>query len=1495
MYVIETNGNVVPRTGGTLVFRVVDDENNPITNFWYTLSTGMRPEWEEHTKINETFTVVLQPNNDLEERSLTYTFYREVVIDDVLTEESWEITVTQSGLVLPETIPNVSLSNAAQTTSLLVEGSFFANILVSASWFTVTASNNDRLIITVEQNNINESRNGIVEIWWNDSHRTFTVTQEASGVTEIGGDDGPNVTVDDNGEITTSPQFIQTVRYDVTNEPFSFSPVYLENTVLPVQFKSSDVSWIYAETDASKNISVIVRRNPTGGSERIGRATFIDGFDKENTILIVQAAGEDVDGVNYKTPYTRFVQRQHVDNVFVTQSRMALNELDLVLSSVPFERSSVKQSEFVAPRGEDQKLVDGLIDGYDTYSLCANHSVSRSNGAKHDILRGTVLYVFNLPWIAGTPAIQRVKTFLKCDAYTPDGVDVSLVRVQRAKSSYLQNEITNVVSEKKVARRKTVNGSWQASVEEIELPAYDFVPSQTTTLGLLVKLNNMSKIRESWIEGSGGLILPVWFNFSEALPTITDPSVIAITIDDTGAALAESVDQTFNSMIISKGDPICPSWDTVKKREFYGLEIPFVPSDIALAEFDSQPNPDTSITGIPAVGGDYQVTINTLDYQVTSYTLQTSDTNMFEEPILTASGFVVRIKPQALGATARTGTVTLKEYKGETLYKTYVWTYYQDAGEEITTLALSAASASVDCEARVVTFYVTSLPNGATGFTVSKNVAWISHSISGNRVIVSVAYNAASSQRIGTVVVTANGGPGNGSSLNFTITQAANPNPFGISLVSKNVDVGGASYSFDVASGGGAQVSLENVALPSGSTAFITSSYNGTTKKVAVTASANEGSARINRVWVVITLNGEVWRFRHSVCQKGVTVTTTTYTNKFFKLGATGDPVTIGASQTNESGIQRLSVSGDTCWVVGSHVSLLGGVGYNSPVNLSNGTIRALSPTPQTAVSSRMFVRGSNGATNFYHPTYGDESWWGRTFPHLDYSSGGSGTASELTPGGSLGTVTPYITVSVKYGESSYYYIHQCVSRKDLGSPATLSSPTRHVYPTGNTKVWFLASKTLTGTKSHIAVGSVGVAAIGNLATTYTTLPAEGKALAVTAESAGLTLYVATSSGLYKKTVVDTSDTLITSGGWTESTQTAKVPAKASCIPNDFTNFNIGFLSSGELVVSGNFTSISGVSVKYLAKWNGSTWVQFNPDVILNTGIVSMDTYGNDVLLTGSFSSYSKTTPDSTYPTDTQMQPPEQPVVPDENVWSAPDPTHPLAVQGDPTTTIVGYDPSSFIVDAIRMLNAQAYSGMLQQLEISTLPSVGDAFKTQTGLGSISYIDTTNGVVGLNMRFLLLQVEAPTTFTPKRLSITTPVDASIDLPDGCDLLVNVWFRPGIHNFSTLSTNMVNASYWSGLGTTDGFLKKVCSFNITEEDVNKILVQPINGNLFGETMYGTFVVTPWIRYDGVKVGIEYNPSGFTYFARVAGYGRPNTGSNNFEIDTNVWKPVIRLLA
>ena len=110
-----------------------------------------------------------------------------------------------------------------------------------------------------------------------------------------------------------------------------------------------------------------------------------------------------------------------------------------------------------------------------------------------------------------------------CDAYTRDGVDVSLVSMRRDLGEFSINDnLTVIQTDKKIARRRVSNNMWYSSVEEVQLSAFDFQPTETTTLAVLVKLNNMSFTRGLWVEGSGTLNLPVTLRFNEAVPNMGD-------------------------------------------------------------------------------------------------------------------------------------------------------------------------------------------------------------------------------------------------------------------------------------------------------------------------------------------------------------------------------------------------------------------------------------------------------------------------------------------------------------------------------------------------------------------------------------------------------------------------------------------------------------------------------------------------------------------------------------------------------------------------------------------------------------------------------------------------------------------------------------------------------------------------------------------------------------------------------------------------------------
>ena len=159
MHISIQNDTILPYYGGSVSFRILDAEGgNPVTDFWYTLSTGARPPWQNHTKSAETFYAQFEENETQSLRSITYTFYRNVVVDDENVEESESVTVTQLAFVVPETVPSVELPAGGSSVTVDILGAQYAHSFSAETWFNFTVPSRDKFSVSCDTNPTTEQR-----------------------------------------------------------------------------------------------------------------------------------------------------------------------------------------------------------------------------------------------------------------------------------------------------------------------------------------------------------------------------------------------------------------------------------------------------------------------------------------------------------------------------------------------------------------------------------------------------------------------------------------------------------------------------------------------------------------------------------------------------------------------------------------------------------------------------------------------------------------------------------------------------------------------------------------------------------------------------------------------------------------------------------------------------------------------------------------------------------------------------------------------------------------------------------------------------------------------------------------------------------------------------------------------------------------------------------------------------------------------------------------
>ncbi|MDD2509454.1 MAG: BACON domain-containing carbohydrate-binding protein, partial [Aliarcobacter skirrowii] len=923
MYVVETSSSVFPSSGGTTIFRILDGEGgSPVTNFWYTLSTGERPSWETHTKKAETFTVTFDENTEQEERSITYTFYREVDVDGVLTEESASVTVTQTGYTIPSSVDDVEITEEQQTTEIIIENVSNASISINSPWVSFLTPSSNVLQLFIQENEESTKRTATVTLNFSTGSLSFNVIQAASSTSNTG-----TVIYDDEGEPTEYVQIVETLEHEITNTGAVVDVTPNANAVLPLSFYGSNVPWIYDVQQPDETARIVIRRNPDGETHRKGTFRVIDGAGKINIITVNQEAGATPSGENYRFFFKRYVMRQEAVSVPVTQTRTILQNLAVERETANFSLSSIARSDFLAPHGDDEGLDEWKIDGYDAYSLCCRHVTNETTGiVTHTLLAGAVLYRFDLPWADGTPAVNSLRLSIKSDAYTPSGAKITLVKINRGATQFVRSDMIALSTENKVARRRVSGENWVSTVEDVQIQSFSFVPTEATTLGVLVELEDYAHIRDSWVEGSSGLNLPVVFNFADVIPGMENFGNGEVAVNPTTGAAIPATSATFSpTMILTNGRVHLANYEATL-REFCYLSSSVIALPVA-TNLEISP-PGTKFFA-PNTASSFNFDVTSLPTSETQFGVVVSDTNWMSVST-TATSFEVLLSAQRIGATARTGTVTITSGA-----QSKVLTFNQAAGEVESHLELSSTSASIAAtDTNGSTFFVTSFPNGAgTNYTASSDVEWLSFTTSGNAISWTAKKNGYGSPRDGHIQIASGD-----ETVNFTVTQAANSTPMLAIPTNGILEPSGGSTTFDLQYPEG--TTINGVSLSTGASWAQATLLSGNAQ-VSTQSALNYGDARVGIVTVTATYDGVDYQIKYAIRQKGTVPVP--FSNKLTKLSPTGVASNLVGPVTT-SNIDHISVCGDTCFLSGSFTNLFGETGKNwyVPVGITANATKAI-------------------------------------------------------------------------------------------------------------------------------------------------------------------------------------------------------------------------------------------------------------------------------------------------------------------------------------------------------------------------------------------------------------------------------------------------------------------------------------------------------------------------------------------------------------------------
>ena len=1447
MYVVETSSSVFPSSGGTTIFRILDGEGgSPVTNFWYTLSTGERPSWETHTKNAETFTVTFDENTEQEERSITYTFYREVDVDGVLTEESASVTVTQTGYTIPSSVDDVEITEEQQTTEIIIENVSNASISINSPWVSFLTPSSNVLQLFIQENEESTERTATVTLNFSTGSLSFNVIQAASSTSNTG-----TVIYDDEDEPTEYVQIVETLEHEITNTGAVVDVTPNANAVLPLSFYGSNVPWIYDVQQPDETVRIVIRRNPDGETHRKGTFRVIDGAGKINIITVNQEAGATPSGENYRFLFKRYVMRQEAVSVPVTQTRTILQNLAVERETANFSLSSIARSDFLAPHGDDEGLAEWKIDGYDAYSLCCRHVTNETTGiVTHTLLAGAVLYRFDLPWADGTPAVNSLRLSIKSDAYTPSGAKITLVKINRGATQFVRSDMIALSTENKVARRRVSGENWVSTVEDIQIQSFSFVPTEATTLGVLVELEDYAHIRDSWVEGSSGLNLPVVFNFADVIPGMESFGNGEVAVNPTTGAAIPATSATFSpTMILTNGRVHLTNYDATL-REFCYLSSSVVALPAA-ANLEISP-PGTTFFA-PNTSSSFNFDVTSLPTGETQFGVSVSDTNWMSVST-TATSFEVLLSAQLIGATARTGTVTITS--GE---ESKVLTFNQAAGEVESHLALSSTSASIAAtDTNGPPTFVTSFPNGVgTNYTASSDVEWLSFTTSGIAISWTAKKNGYGSSRTGHIQIASGG-----ETVNFTVTQAANSTPMLAIPTNHILEPSGGSTMFDLQYPEG--TTINGVSLSTGASWAQATLLSGNAQ-VSTQSALNYGDARVGIVTVTATYDGVDYQIKYAIRQKGLVGTA--FANKLTKLSPTGVASNLVSAVTT-SNIDHISVCGDTCFLSGSFTNLFGQTGKNwyVPVGITANATKAITQDgepaslpykPPQVILRGYLSRPISGSDPRGNPLYGFRE------------NANEKSESTFLYDFDATSIGMPIWQEVWWADNDGSKVHGV--SKMVSPPIYNMTASRNYY-------WslFNGSRVVERCAPGIKYGN------GDW-DQYPALPSQPYALAVSLD--GSKIYAAGAFGL------KSNSTSSTTGAWTTVAQSSTLPPSSKMTPNNWENFNMVFdktdgNTDGKLVVSGSFTDIGDSGVSYLAKWDGDKWVPYSWNHVVMAPVKDMDAYSNGLILTGDFTSYK--TPGTAPNMPVFAPPPSSPEPEEEITITYPDPTHPSATVGTTVLSVgslYGTLAISQVMAGLREHYAKAFNKQIIHRTLDT----GEVTQVyQSGLNCVLRIseETSKLICATSLSALLLRMETPTTFVPKTLSITAPESSSINIPEGADLRITFWWKSGSFiDYEDITTAFKSGSFWNGSGTDAAGFKNICRIQITPENADTVIFQKIEGNVFTGG-FGTMLVVPWLRIDRIStVPIDGSI--------LYGLGSLNVTATTVENEELGWNPIVRL--
>ena len=644
---------------------------------------------------------------------------------------------------------------------------------------------------------------------------------------------------------------------------------------------------------------------------------------------------------------------------------------------------------------------------------------------------------------------------------------------------------------------------------------FSFVPTEATTLGILVELEDYARIRDSWVEGSS------WTKFAgcfQLLPMLFRVWKVSATVKllliRQQVLLSRRQVQPFSpTMILTNGRVHLTNYEaTLREFCYLSSSVVGVPASANL-----EISPSGTTFSAPNTLSSFNFDVISLPTSETQFGVVVSDTNWMSVTA-TATSFEVLLLAQLVGATARTGTVTITSGA-----ESKVLTFNQAAGAVESHLVLSSTSASITAtDTSGPAIFVTSFPSGVgTNYTASSDVEWLSFTTSGTAISWTAKKNGYGSSRVGHIQIASGG-----ETVNFTVTQAANSTPM-LSIPTNHIlEPSGGSTMFDLQYPEG--TTINGVSLTTGGTWAQATLLSGNAQ-VSTQSALNYGDARVGIVTVTATYDGVDYQIKYAIRQKGLVETA--FTNKLTKLSPTGVASNLVGAVTT-SNIDHISVCGDTCFLSGSFTDLFGETGKNNcvPVGITanatkaitqNGVPFSFSYAPQVMLRGRLNKRISTGDLR------GNPLYAVRKFANPDT------TTSTFLYDFDATTIGVAFTPDVWWGDDD--------TSSAIGISKMVSFP---IYDPLNSlpsqNYWSLSNGSNVVRKCSPAV---------KYASTnwykYTALPSQPYGLALALD--GSKIYVAGAFGL------KSNSTSSTGGAWTTVTQSSTLPPSSKMTPKDAT------------------------------------------------------------------------------------------------------------------------------------------------------------------------------------------------------------------------------------------------------------------------------------------------------------------------------------------------------